>query len=212
MKNSAGNLRHFLEGNGETRTLTREQARARSFIPKAEKENQRRFERNFVERQSGSQVEYPEHLLALKDGESKRLPIINETPNRERGAKGNEKKDADYYEFKRNDYSNLLHGELDEAFATGTSILRSRTKDGFEAWREGNLIYIEGIVEHRWDDTYDFHAGQPGAEPAHFLQQHGLAHVYENILMGCCWDQLSIDVGIVGSIRTRLPKRYSGGA
>lgn len=47
-----------------------------------------------------------------------------------------------------------------------------QSKGEFTARRQGSAIFIEGIITHKYADTYDFLPGQPGAEGALTLQRY----------------------------------------
>jgi hypothetical protein len=62
---------------------------------------------------------------------------------------------------------------------TQAGCVESVAPRGFVATRRGKRIEIEGIIEHRWDDRYDFEEGRPSSEAPLMLLQAGRAHVYE---------------------------------
>jgi hypothetical protein len=175
LDDAADNLEHFLDGTGENRTLTPEEAARRGPFRRGVAENRRRFEKAFLRDRTdvdsedfAPEFEYRRRLLAMKDGDMVDLPIGPK--------KASKPRDEFNYDIRTED--NLARGDVDEALATGSSKIRSTADDGFTAVRVGDRIIVWGAVTHRWDDDYDFHDVGSGALGN--LARHGGARTYQN--------------------------------
>lgn len=161
------NMKHYLDGSGKPMRFTRDQARAFEPIRALEQRVQKHFENlEFV-----GKTERNDHLNRqlknLKDGKS---ISGNGNNNAEIGAGAS--------------FGQYLGNETDFVLAFGRTKLNSEAD--FTAARQGNTIHIQGIVTHKWEDTYNFEKGQIGAAGAHRLEKEMGAKPFP---MGAAWQQ-----------------------
>lgn len=162
LDDAASNLDHFLTGSGTDKILSREEARDKIFIRNGEETNRKRFSNSFINKKKiGSK------FLNLKDGET--IDV------------------KDYWDYEVGylpkksivdpSRSHILRGDLDETLSTGSSSIKSNGE--FKAKRQGNTIFIDGIVNHKWQDIYDFHPMQSGGASAVSLVKAGRAKNFD---------------------------------
>jgi hypothetical protein len=165
LNDAAENLSDYLEGSKIEKRLTRKEARNKLFIRNGEHTNKKRFEESFVDKTSLGDT-----LSKLKNGESVNI--------------------QDHWDYKVGNFpvkemiknldisrSHILRGDIDEALATGTSAIKS---DGnFNAKRQGNQIIISGVVDHKWEDKYDFDPMQSGGAGAVTLEKSEQARKFD---------------------------------
>jgi hypothetical protein len=154
MTDAARHLEHFLDGSSEPITYNRDQARSFSPVRSAEEDAQAQIRAELLERARG-----------LEDGEKRDVELdvtgshgtIDHGLGVVRGFLG----DTDRF---------------DDNLATGRTRIRSGYKGTLR--RSGNAISVDGVVEHSWKDTYDFHSPEPGADAAKSLARYRGARSY----------------------------------
>jgi hypothetical protein len=165
---------HYLDGSGEDVWLTRDEARAFLPVREAEKEAEGHFAaRTF--RGETDDGEAGRFLRRLREGETADLPQLRSTR-----LVGEDISGFDHNSGGRpgsTPVGDAIRAPGDYAAIGRTSVKGVLTRG--TARREGDRIFIKGQIEFGLDDTYDFHAGQPGAAPAPILERHGLAHTFQ---------------------------------
>ena len=194
LDNAADNLDHFLDGTGKDRTYSRDKARERPFIREAEQKNQERFVDSLtrdktVALDDGTTIKYNyrQQLLGLKDGDVRQI-----VPQKPKGAFGS----ADRWTRNTSTFDHVLEGNLDEALAFGTNKVSSDIKDGFTASRHGDALTVTGVINHNWNDRYDFD-GESSPDPImNALTDEGRAAEYDS---KAAWAQkMTVKFRIVG--------------
>lgn len=184
------NLERYLDGTGDALVFSRDEARSFGPVRDLEVRNRGHFEaREF--RGKTNDGDYNDRIKNLKDGESLTYSRHNDA-----------KSDA------RNFLKQYVGDETDFALAFGRTSMKS-TAD-FTATRNGDKIAIEGTVRHEWKDTYDFHAGQPGAAGAHLLERAGRARKFPVVAV---WKQTfagTVDIGNEGLSNPKIVWRDIG--
>ena len=151
LDSASENLEHFLDGQGRDKKMTQKDVEKRPFLKNAAEENNQRFKTKTF-KEGGDQSK---KLLNLKDGQ--------ETEINDHWVK----------KITKNDHLVNLRG--DEALATGNSHVKSDVT--LKASRKGNNIIVEGVVDHNWNDLYDFDKDQYPDQ--YDLQQKGRADNYK---------------------------------
>ena len=159
---AADMLKHYLDGSGNNVTVPLERAHGFKPIRDAERFNQKRIEKAFVDQAHP----YWKQITEMKDGDS----IVLQ---------------KDHWERKLHPMGLLARGEIDLALAAGTSHVLS--EGVYRATRKGDMITITGVVTHTWADRYDFHKWQPFAEGALALEQHRGAKPFD---VEARWEQI----------------------
>jgi hypothetical protein len=156
---SADHLERFLNGDGSTLIISRDEARNFAPIRNAEQKNDRRFERAFL---ADGESGYAERLAKLKDGQTIEL--------------------KDDFKVDYGPGSFVLQAldpdTTDFATSFGRFGLRSDAPK-IKATRRGDTIEIEAMVNHHFDDRYDFNPGQPYASEPNLLERKGKARSYD---------------------------------
>lgn len=150
LDSAAENLEHYLDGQGKDKILTRKDVEKRPFLKEAAEENNKRFQTQTFNQNS----DHTQKLLNLKDGQETEV--------------------NDYWVKKISYLDHISDINLDEILATGKSHVHSGTK--LKAKRVGNKITVEGIVNHNWNDLYDFDKEQ--YSDTYELQEKGRADNY----------------------------------
>lgn len=179
-RTSADHLERFLDGDGSTLVIERDEARSFAPIREAEQKNDGRFERSFF---IGGDRGNAEKLASLKDGETTKIED----------------------DFKV-DYGpgSFLGQALDSSttdFAAAFGRLGFKSEGEFNATRRGDVIEIEGIVQHGFGDRYDFNPGQPYASEPNLLERKGNAKSYDRT---SSWQRR-----VTGTIRIDNGRLYS---
>jgi hypothetical protein len=162
MLDAARHLEHFLDGSGEPITYNRDQARSFSPVRNAEEDAQSQLQRRILQQAS-----------TLKDGEGREIA-----------------------EEVTGSHSNFQHGlgllrgllgdrdRFDDNVAVGRTPIKSIFKG--RSRRNGGRISVEGVVDYDWNDQYNFHSGQPGADAALSIQKYRGARSFG---FGAKWQQ-----------------------
>ena len=139
------NLEYWFSKKGGTRRSPSEQMRSYAAIQKAERINRERFDQDWLRPASKPHQALMEVLNNLEEGTS--IIVKRESKRDAKVVLGEPRWDR---EVKGAWLSDLFYG-------SGNSELSS--SGYFKLTRRGNTIYVEGVVEHRWNDTYDWHKG-----------------------------------------------------
>jgi hypothetical protein len=144
---SANHLERFLDGDGSPLAIDREEARSFAPIRDAERKNEWRLERSFL---LGGEHAHAEKLADLKDGETIEF------------------RDDFKVDYGPGSFASQALDPKTTDFATAFGRLGFKSDGNVTATRRGDTIEIDGTVNHRFDDRYDFNPGQPYAsEPTH---------------------------------------------
>ena len=165
-------MEQYLEGTGHPVELTRKQARALSLIRDAEATNRERVEQSFVERTSpsGEPNVFHKSILPLIAGDAEQTNI--EADNWQVALKVGWR-DLEFYDSQK-DFGRAFGSLGVNAEVTG------------RARRVGDLIHVEGAVEHWLYDLYDFEGVFIYGNKAAALEQAGRARRFE---IGAGWKQ-----------------------
>jgi len=159
-------LQHFMDGTGTKKNFTREQAR--NFKPI--RDGEIRIRKNF---------EFGTFL-----GETKNTDINEKLKGLQEGPPVTITDKFDVEVGIGRSLLNIMTSGTGFYKAFGLTEIKSVAT--FTANRVGNIIYIEGTIDHHWTDTYDFKKWQLAAAGALTLQQHRGAKPFD---FGAKWKQ-----------------------
>jgi hypothetical protein len=155
---AADHLERYLDRVSGTMLIDRDQARSFAPIQSAEEKNDQRFERSFL---SDTEVGHAKKLRGLKDGES--VEISDDFA-------------ADHGPFA---FAGQVLDPSTRDYALAFGSLGVKSYGNFTATRRGDEIHIQGIVDHKIKDPYDFNPGGPYSAEPNLLERHGKAKPFE---------------------------------
>lgn len=134
---------HYAEGSGKAIDIDRKYMDTSAVYKNAIEVNRSRFENSITKGDvDGKPHEFRDKILKLKDGETILLS--------KRGAP----EGTDYWDRDIGRFEGVAHGDFDQAFSVGRAKLRST--GSLKAIRKGDKVLVEGFIDHRLKDTYDF--------------------------------------------------------
>lgn len=157
---AAENLEHYLGGAGENLVINSDKLRQKNFIQDGEKKNMERIISSLSDDQS---TKVGSKLSKLNDGQA--IGLQDSWDYSVEGFPA--KQTLSHLDFRR---SHILRGDIDEYLSTGSSNLKSSAM--YYAKRSGDVINIEGLIDHNWKDRYDFKPGEFLADGALTLEHY----------------------------------------
>ena len=151
----------YLGGSGEVLRYEPEDIDDSPTYRAAMDVNKKRFEDSMVKGVvNGTPHPFMGQILALKDGQS----IVLNNPRVPGG--------ADYWDKDISPAEGLRHFDGDQGLGMGR--VKFRSTGSLKATRKGDRVFVEGLVDHRFNDVYDFNDEDkafsgaqniPGAKP-----------------------------------------------
>ena len=136
-------LEHYLDGRGSKINVPKSEIDQKPFLKKGAEKNAERLKDSFLNKEH----DFNKKIKNLREGETVNL--------------------KDHWDYKFSPLSpvdaikhfdlnknHILSGRLDEMLSTGNSHIQS-SGDLFATKTNGKII-IEGIINHNWNDVYDF--------------------------------------------------------
>lgn len=161
---------HYEKGDGAPIRYTAEKMHNIPTFANAMKDNRDRFESSIaigeVKTKDGKSKKHTFNhtIINMKDGET----ITLNAP----GAPGG----GDYWDRDISRYEGALSGDLKQSIETGSVKLRST--GNFKATKQGNNVYIDGVVDHSMKDVYDFNKDDPEFSIFRKMAEEGHAKPY----------------------------------
>ena len=161
-------LNHYRQGKGLPVKLTTDEINKRPVILNAVQTNRRRFEdsitKGYVDNNDKIKSPFKDQILKLKDGDSVVLH------------KDSSSGSSDFWDRDISIKDAKEAGDLDFANALGNTKLRSF--GSMKATRKGNVIEIEGVVDNKITDLYDFNEDDIQFSPFRKLAEVGSARPF----------------------------------
>lgn len=135
---------HYIKGAGEAMPFTAEEMDATPTFAQAMQTNKKRFEESLTKDKVDDKIphEFKNRILTLRDGESTILSRKNLPGG------------SDYWDRDIQTYEGAKSGDVMQSLRSGAVKLRST--GSLRAARKGNTIEIDGVVDHKIGDAYDF--------------------------------------------------------
>lgn len=134
---------HYEEGSGRPLIYSPYRLDKRPVYKDAMETNKKRFEDSIVKGiVDGKSHPFKDEILSLKDGETIML--------NKKGILGG----GDYWDKDMDRLDGVFHGDTKQSLADGSAKLRSTGT--VRATRKGNMVYLDGVVDHQVNDVYDF--------------------------------------------------------
>lgn len=149
---------HYDQGSGRALKYTPTEMDQSPMYKRAMQDNKKRFEESMIKRDP---AEHPfrSQILSLKDGETK---VLNNPETQGFG---------DYWDRDINRYEGLLHGDARQSLGVGA--VKIRSNGNFNARRKGDIVEVEGKVDHTLKDLYDFNKEDTQLNPFRAMIKRG---------------------------------------